>query len=149
MAIPGGYDPLHELQGVQKRMNDLFESALAKANFDAGDGLGAWSPVADVFETGEALVVYVELPGLEQAEIGLRLEADELVVEGERKLEREGAGERFHRVERSGGRFARRFRLPSSVDRERITATYKDGVLRVVVPTRGGGEQRSVPVTIR
>ena len=76
MSRPTERDPLRELLGVQRRMNDLFESALARANFETGEGVGAWSPVADVTETGEALVVQLELPGLEQSEIGLRVEAE-------------------------------------------------------------------------
>ena len=64
----------------------------------AGEGLGAWSPPADVRETAEELVVILELPGFEQHEIELRVEGDALVVEGERKLDRNGPREHFHRI---------------------------------------------------
>src|SRR6185436_2347480 len=107
------WDPLKELVGVQERMNKLFESALAKTNFDADGGVGAWAPVTDVYETPDQFVLCLELPGLDQKDIDLRMDGDELVVQGERRMEREQPGEQFHRVERSYGKFVRRFPIPS------------------------------------
>ena len=83
---PTEWDPLKELVGIQERMNKLFESALARTNFDAEGGVGAWTPVADVYEGEESVVFCLELPGLAQSDIDVRLEDDELVVRGERHL---------------------------------------------------------------
>jgi HSP20 family protein len=143
------WDPLKELVGIQERMNKLFESALARTNFDAEGGVGAWTPVADVYETGTSFVVCLEIPGLTQAEIDLRLEDDELLVQGERRMERGAPGEQFHRVERSYGKFVRRFRLPSSVDRDTVHASYVDGVLEVTLVKRDDGSTRPIRVAIR
>jgi len=144
-----GDDPLQELLNVQKRMNNLFESALARTNFETSDGFDSWTPVCDVYETAEALVLCLELPGLEQEQIELRVDGDELVVEGERKMHREQAGERHHRVERSYGSFSRRFRLPSTVKRDAVQATFNDGLLRVVLPNEGKPSQGPIRVPIR
>jgi HSP20 family protein len=143
------WDPLKELVGVQERMNKLFESALAKTNFDADGGVGAWAPVTDVYETPERFVLCLELPGLDQNDIDLRMDGDELVVQGERRMEREQPGEQFHRVERSYGRFVRRFPIPSTVDRGSVDAQYRTGVLRVALRKRGEGQQKPVRVAIR
>ena len=87
--------------------------------------------------------------GLEQEQIEVRVEGDELVVSGEREIEREQPGERFHRVERPYGKFIRRFNLPSSVDREAIEATFRDGQLRVTLPNRGDSQPRPLRVSIQ
>lgn len=146
MRAAGDGDPLKELLTVQKRMNKLFESALERTDFDAQDEVNRWTPVADVYETQDALVICMELPGLEQEQINLRVEGDELVVAGERTIERERAGEHFHRVERAYGKFSRRFHLPSTVAREKVDATYRDGVLRVTL--RHHGEKRNGPIRV-
>jgi HSP20 family protein len=129
-------------------MNKLFESALGMADFDAQDGPDTWSPVADVYETPQALVICVELPGLEQDMIDVRVDGDELVVSGQRETEREPAGERFHRVERPYGKFLRRFHLPSTVDRQNVEAAFRDGVLRVSLPNRAQQQAPTIRVSI-
>ena len=149
MTNRGQWNPLTELLSVQKRMNELFESAMARTNFETREGFDAWTPVCDVYEAEGALVLDLELPGMVQNEIDLRLDGDELVVEGERKMEREQSGEQYHRVERSYGRFARRFRIPSTVDRDSVRASYRDGLLRVDLPQKGEGPSDSIQLSIR
>jgi HSP20 family protein len=143
------WDPLKELVGVQERMNKLFESALAKTNFDAEGGVGAWAPVTDVYETQDQFILCLELPGLDQKEIDLRMDGDELVVQGERQMEREQPGEQFHRVERSYGKFVRRFPIPSAVDRNSVDALYQMGVLRISIRKKGEGRATPIRVSIR
>ncbi len=143
------WDPLKELVGVRERMNKMFESALARTNFDADGEVGAWTPVADVYETPSELMLFLELPGLGADEIDLRIDGDDLLVQGDRRTERGGTGDQFHRVERSHGKFARRFPLPSSVDRGSVHAVCKDGVLRITLSKRDGGSQGPIRVAIR
>ncbi len=149
MASRTGWDPLKEMLQVQQRLNQLFESAMVGTDFDAPEGFGIWNPVADVYETSRMLCLDLELPGLKQEQIELRLDGDELVVEGTREMDREQEGEQFHRVERSYGKFSRRFRLPSTVDREAIDATYRHGLLRVTLPRCEEHHQDPVRVSIR
>jgi HSP20 family protein len=146
MTAKTKWDPLKELMTVQKRMNQLFESALARTDFGTQDEFDTWTPVADAYETRDAVVLCLELPGLEQDGIDLRLEGDELVVSGERKMDRGAEGEHFHRIERSYGKFSRRFRVPSTVAREAVRASYRDGVLRVTLPN--GEPRRDDPVRV-
>ena len=149
MRSAGDWDPLKELLTVQKRMNKLFESALERTDFDAQDEVDTWTPVADVYESLDALVLCLELPGLEQEQIALRVEADELIVSGERLIDRERPEEQFHRVERAYGKFSRRFHLPSTVDRDNVEATYRDGLLRVSLKHRGKKQDGTIHVAIR
>jgi HSP20 family protein len=128
---------MKELLGVQKRMNRLFESALAATEFDSPDGVGTWTPVCDVAHTAKGTVLWVELPGLKPDQIDVRLEGNDVVISGERKVDRDSDAEHFHRVERPYGKFQRRFHLPADVDRHTLDATYRNGVLRITLPHRG------------
>jgi HSP20 family protein len=143
------WDPLRELALVQKRMNRLFESAMGVKDFEAQDEVDSWKPVGDVYETPGALVVCLELPGVEQESIDVSLDGDELVVSGERDMDARRGDEQFHRVERSYGKFSRRFRLPSTVDRGSVEASFRDGLLRITMPDRGDRTFGSVAVQIR
>lgn len=143
------WDPLKELVGVQQRMNKLFESALARTNFDDEGDLGAWTPLADVFESEGSFVFCLEVPGLALEDIDLRMEGDELIVQGERRMEKDLGGEQFHRVERAYGKFQRRFHLPSNVDRASATATYRNGVLEIALAKTDAGGSQSIRLPIR
>ena len=146
---PGKSDPLNELLTVQKRMNQLFESALARTDFDTQKGVDTWTPVCDVYEAAGSFTLCLELPGLEQERIDVRLDGDDLVVSGEREIDREGSAEQFHRVECSYGKFSRRFRLPSTVARDAVEATYRNGLLRIALPNSGHRPTDSIRVSIQ
>ena len=144
-----GWDPLRELAGVQRRMNSLFEGALAGADFDANGEVGAWSPPADVHETPGEWCALLEIPGVSGDRIGLRVDHETLIVEGEAAGDRDRPGEMYHRVERSHGKFVRRLPFPSDFDADSIVASYRDGVLTVRAPRRDGPGARSYRVTVR
>ena len=136
MAAQNAWDPLKDLVQVQQRMNNLFESALARTDFDTAAGLDSWAPIADIHEAQDSLRLCLELPGFEQSEIDLKVDGDHLIVEGERRMDADGNRGQFHRVERAYGKFSRRFALPSRFDRDRIQATYRNGVLEISLPAR-------------
>ena len=136
MSRSSDWDPLRVLTAVRDRMNRLFEAALTRSELEAEGGIGPWVPLADVRDEDDEYRVFVELPGLEQDHIRVRIDGDDLVVEGERPAERDRPGVRFHRVERSSGKFGRRFRLPGAVDRDSVTAHYRLGVLEIALAKR-------------
>ncbi len=136
MGSKDAWDPLKDLVQVQQRMNNMFESALARTDFDTAAGLDSWAPVADVHEAQERLHLCLELPGFEQSEIDLKVDGDHLIVEGERHMDADANRGQFHRVERAYGKFSRRFPLPSRFDRDCIQATYRNGVLEISLPAR-------------
>jgi HSP20 family protein len=115
-------------------MNRLFEASLDRGRMEDSFTLsGSWVPLADVYETGESFVVEIELPGMEQDDIEIQVDGDTLVVKGERRAG--GARpESFHRMERSYGSFSRTFQLGEEVDPARVTATFRDGLLRLEAP---------------
>jgi HSP20 family protein len=140
---------MRELLAVQDRMNRLFETAMTRTNFSVDGGPGAWTPVADAWETREGFFFSLEIPGVAMDQIVVRVDGDSLLVEGERRMERERPGEQFHRVEGSYGKFARRFELPSGADRSAAAATYADGVLTVRFPRSADGSRGSIRLEVR
>jgi len=140
--------PHRELSAVRRRMNDLFESALARSDFDAEVPVDAWVPAGDCFTVGDRFIVDLELPGVEPEAVDVRVEGGELLIAGQREIEHDAAGRKFHRVERSYGRFARRFSLPPNVEPGEVTATFRTGILRIEVPFHGTSRSAAVRVPI-
>jgi HSP20 family protein len=119
---------LEELQRMQKRMSDLMEGAETDIQ---GDIL---TPLADVRETDEAIIVTMDLPGVDKNEVDITIRGDELFVAAEKKTESEVKEKNYHRRERSYRRFERSVRLPASVKMEEAKARLAEGVLEITLP---------------
>jgi HSP20 family protein len=91
-------------------------------------------PDVDIHETEKEIVLEVELPGLNEKDINVMVRNGVLSLKGEKKSERDEKKDTYHLVERSYGAFERSFRLPDSVDEDKIKADFDKGVLRIVVP---------------
>ena len=104
------------------------------------------APRADVIETKDALIVELDLPGHALEDIDVRVTGPELTVRVERKLE-PTPGRAYHRCERPHGIIERSFTLPSTVDTERTSATYRAGVLCIELPKRDEVKPRTIPVS--
>jgi HSP20 family protein len=128
------WDPLRDLLGLQERMNRLFEDSLAATRTEPGVPAGAWNPPADVYETAEGFVVLMDLPGLSADDVEIHVDGERLVIHGERRPADTSRPESFHRVERSYGVFTRIFQLTAEVDPDRVTAQFRDGLLRLELP---------------
>ena len=107
---------------------------------------GEWAPKVDVTETKDGVVVKVELPGMEQKDIGVELQGELLTIKGEKEHEKEEKGEKFHRMERSWGAFSRTFRLPAPVESGKVNAAFKNGLLTVTLPKAPGAKGATIPV---
>jgi HSP20 family protein len=90
-----------------------------------------WFPSLDLSDRGDSLVAELEVPGMEPKDINISVTGDVLTVSGENKREREEEEHDYHLVERSYGKFSRSVRLPSTVNPDRVEASYKDGILTI------------------
>jgi HSP20 family protein len=107
-----------------------------------------FAPKVNVSETDQALRFSVELPGLEQSEFEVLVDSDVLIIKGEKQASTSDE-DRYRRIERSTGRFERKFRLGWAVDADKLEATYTNGVLELLVPkpVEEQNTVRSIPVT--
>ncbi|HVB37121.1 MAG TPA: Hsp20/alpha crystallin family protein [Vicinamibacterales bacterium] len=141
------WDPLRDLLSLQNQMNSVFGDVAGRP---AGDDLltrGSWVPAVDIFETpGQELVLKAELPEVKREAIQLTIDNGTLTLAGERKLTHEVKEESFQRLERSYGAFSRSFRLPATVDTQKVSADYKDGVLTVRLPRREEAKPKQIEV---
>jgi HSP20 family protein len=119
---------LEEMQRMQQRMGDLMEEVEITKE---GDSL---TPLADLKETDEALVVTMDLPGVRKEDVDISITDDELRVVAERKTETEVAEKDFHKRERSYKRFERSVTLPVNIKVEETKARLAEGVLEITLP---------------
>jgi HSP20 family protein len=108
-----------------------------------------WTPSVDVAETEAAIILKADVPGFKVEDLDIRYEEGRLTISGERKAEEAVDGHRYHRLERLHGRFERTFRLPRSIDSEKVTAVCRDGVLEVELPKREETKPRSIRIDVK
>lgn len=130
-----------------RRWPEEFLRALAPFTSAAAPQRGAGvSPPVNLYDNGTAFLLRTEVPGIERESIELTVKGDQLTLSGERKLPAAVAKAAYHRRERSGGQFRRVVTLPQPVDSEKITATYKNGVLEAVLPRMPDSQPRKISV---
>lgn len=126
----GGLKPVRWLSPEIDRIWERFFGEVIPVE-DGGEG---FVPSVDLKEGPEGYELVAEVPGLKPEEIHVELKGDVLLLYGEKKEEREDEKGGYHVVERRYGSFHRSFRLPEPIEREKISAVHKDGVLKVVLP---------------
>jgi HSP20 family protein len=107
---------------------------------------GSFVPPVDVYEDEHNLVLKLEVPGVNEADINVSVENDTLTVQGERKFEKEEKEENFHRIERRYGSFVRTFKLPNTVDADKVDASYEKGILKITLAKRAEAKPRQIKV---
>jgi HSP20 family protein len=141
-------DPLRELQhGLNRLFGSGFDSFFPER--EENWSLMYWAPACDIYENENEIVVKAELPEVNKEDVHVEVENKVLTIRGERRFEDEAKRENYHRVERSYGGFMRSFPLPATVDMDKISAGFKDEVLRLVLPKRTGAKPKQIEVKVR
>jgi len=140
------WDPFRELTSLQDRMNRLFQEQYSGREEDLTTS--AFAPPVDIYEDEHNLTLKLEVPGIDEKDIDIRLENNVLTVRGERKLEKEEKEENFHRVERRYGSFIRAFTLPNTVDPESAKANYDKGVLKLTFAKRAEAKPKQIKIGV-
>lgn len=137
-----------EMKNLQSQINRILEPFARVAFGDEDLVSGTWVPPVDVAEAQDKILVRAEVPGMRQEDISIEFENGLLTLRGERKLEKND-GVTWHRVERTYGNFSRSFTLPRTVDAERITANYRDGILEITVPKREEAKPKQIKIAVQ
>jgi HSP20 family protein len=139
------WNPFVELDDIQQRLNRLFTEKTGKSPADA---FADFMPPVDIQETDNEFIVKADLPEVKKTEVKVHLENGVLVIEGERRQDKEEKGNRFHRLEREYGKFVRRFAMPTDIDPDKIRAEFKEGVLNVYLPKAPSAKPKLIDVKV-
>ena len=137
------WDPFREVVALQNRVNSLFR------DFNESDSpltTASFVPAVDVYEDAEKVVLKLEVPGIEEKDLDIRVENHTLTVKGERKFENEDKKANFHRIERSYGSFTRTFTVPQTVDTESVKANYDAGVLTISLAKKAEAKPKQIAI---
>lgn len=136
----------------RERISDLLEEMWEKIGQHhrgvSGKSLHDVAPDTDLLEKANVLTYSLELPGMDEGDVEVAIDADRLFIRGEKRDEREENTESYVFKERRFGRFERSFTLPVSVDRDRVQAQFSKGVLTVTVPRSPAEESRAKKIKI-
>ena len=143
------FDPFRQLSSLRDEIDRLFESPLSTLTEVTQPFLSGWLPAVDVFQDKDNITVKAELPGMKKEEIEISLHDGALTLSGERKVEQNHENAESCRSERFLGRFHRTLPLPASVDAEKVKATYKDGILTVVLPKAEEAKPKQIEVNVK
>ena len=140
--------PLADVAVLQNRLNSIFNDFARPEGAQETLAQGNFIPAVDVYEDEQKLMLKLEVPGIRQEDLDVRIENQLLTVRGERRFEAEEKEENFHRIERRFGTFARTFTLPVSVDTASIAAKYENGVLAIQLAKKEAAKPKQVKIEI-
>jgi HSP20 family protein len=144
------WNPFKELEEMERRLSSFFGHAPTAGNGDKKEAItvAEWSPLVDISEDDKEYVIKAEIPEMKKEDIKLNVHNDVLTITGERKYEKEEKNKKYHRVERAYGSFVRSFTLPEDADGAKVTAEYKDGMLKVHLPKSEKAKPKAIEVKV-
>jgi len=142
--------PFRELDELREEMDRLFERTFGRTvpARRAVPVVRGWAPVVDMFERENEVIVRAEIPGMSKEDIDISVLGNILIISGERKTEEEVKEDDYYCCERSYGSFQRDISLPQGVDAENIKASYKNGILEVVLPKKEEAKPKKIEVAV-
>lgn len=144
------WDPFKEMEELQGRLAKLF--SLGPTRFGNGGKeaitVTEWAPSVDITEDEKEYLIKADLPEVKKEDVKVTVEDDVLTITGERNLEKEEKGKKYHRLERSYGNFLRSFTLPPGAEGTKVSAEFKDGVLKVHLPKSEKAKTKPVDVKV-
>jgi HSP20 family protein len=148
MTVLTRWEPFREFATLQDRINRASRESYSAAGQDESLTTSTFAPAVDVYEDEHKVTLKIEVPGIEEKDIDVRVENNTLTVHGERKIEKEEKEENYRRVERQYGSFTRTFNLPQTVDTENVSANYDKGVLKIALPKKAEAKPKQIKVQV-
>ena len=147
MTVLTRWDPFREFTTLQDRMNRLFRGSFGEGREESLTS-SIFAPAVDVYEDEHNVTLKIEVPGIDEKDIDVRIENNTLSVHGERKFEKDEKEENFRRVERQYGSFTRTFTLPNTVDTEHVQANYDKGILNIQLAKKAEAKPKQIKVNV-
>src|SRR5204862_4414190 len=146
------WNPMREMDEAQNRVDRFFLGSFPDR---MGSGkipslaVADWSPEVDISEDDQGYLLKADLPEIKKDDVRVTVEDGILSVSGERKTQKEDQKKKFHRIERSFGTFRRSFTLPEDADSTKVTAEFREGVLKVHLPTTPIARSKAIEVKVK
>src|ERR1700726_3161219 len=151
MTLLTRWEPFRDssvMQDRMNRMNRLFRESYSPEGPEDALTTTTFAPPVDIYEDEHNIILKLEVPGIDEKDIDVRIDNNTLTVHGERKIEKEEKEENFRRVERQYGSFTRSFTLPSSVDPQQVSADYNQGVLKIKLAKKADAKPKQIKVNV-
>src|SRR5947209_2800761 len=151
MTVLTRWDPFREFSTMQdrmNRMNRLFRESYSPEGPEEALTTTGFAPPVDVYEDKHNIRLKIEVTGIDEKDIDVRIENNTLTVHGERKFEKEEKEENFRRIERQYGSFTRSFTLPNTVDAEHVQAHYDKGILNIQLAKKAEAKPKQIKVNV-
>jgi HSP20 family protein len=145
MTVITRWEPFREFATLQDRMNRLFRESQGP---EEPLNTTSFAPPVDVYEDEHNVILKIEVPGIDEKDIDVRIENNVLTIHGDRQFEKEEKEENFRRVERQYGTFTRTFTLPTTVDAEKVAANYDKGILKIALPKKAEAKPKQIKVNV-
>jgi HSP20 family protein len=149
------WNPARELLSIEREFGRMFNNFEKRFGFgNGGDGNeeyenAVWSPLTDISENKDNYTLKLDLPGIDKKDVKISYSDGQLHVSGERKLEKEEKDSKYHRVERSYGKYYRSFTLPEKIKDSGIDAEFKDGQLIITVPKSEEAKPKELEIKVK
>src|SRR6202051_3169820 len=151
MTLLTRWEPLREFSTMQdriNRMNRLFRESFSPEGPEEALTTTSFAPPVDIYEDEHNISLRMEVPGIDEKDIDVRIEGNTLTVHGERKLEKDEKEENYRRIERQYGSFTRSFTLPNSVDPGQVSANYEKGLLKIKLAKKAEAKPKQIKVKV-
>ena len=143
------WNPFKQLEEMEKRLSTYFNRPALRTQVEKeAMTVAEWSPLVDITEDDKEYLIKADLPEVKKEDVKLTVQNGVMTISGERKYEKEEKGKKYHRVEREYGSFMRNFTLPEAADGSKVSAEYKDGVLRVHLPKSEKAKPKGIEVKV-
>jgi HSP20 family protein len=146
MTLITRWDPFREFVTLQDRMNRILRDQ--QSGQEESLTTTTFAPPVDVYEDEHNITLKIEVPGIDEKDIDVRIENNTLTVHGERKFEKEEKEENYRRVESQYGSFTRTFTLPTTIDSENVQADYDKGVLKIKLAKKAEAKPKQIKVNV-
>ena len=150
------WNPMRDLMSMEREFNKIFNSLERKFGFDGDNGNGneefenaVWMPMTDILEDENQYYLNLDLPGIKKEDVKINYTNGQLSISGERKQETIEKNTKYHRAERSYGKYYRSFTLPQKINENDINAEFKDGQLKISIPKSEEAKPKQIEIKIK
>lgn len=142
------WDPFRNMATLQDRINRLFDDAFPRTTDGENLSVSDWHPPVDIYKVENGVILHVDLPGVNKKDVSVEVKENTLTIKGERFVDPAISNDRYYRKERAYGTFHRSFAMHAAIDPDAIKATFKNGVLKIELPSPQIEKPKQISVNI-